>query len=42
MRDFLAAIENNPEVMTTIVMPSGEGVSVSLKLAPAAMPNGPP
>jgi predicted O-methyltransferase YrrM len=32
MPDFLGAIENNPAVMTTIVRPSGEGMSVSLKL----------
>lgn len=32
MRDFLAAIDANPAVMTTIVAPSGEGMSVSLKL----------
>ena len=32
MRDFLAAIQNNPAVMTTIVSPSGEGVSVTLKV----------
>jgi predicted O-methyltransferase YrrM len=32
MRDFLAAIQNNPAVMTTIVSPSAEGVSVTLKL----------
>lgn len=33
MRDFLAAIQNNPAVFTTIVTPSGEGMSVSYKLA---------
>jgi hypothetical protein len=32
MRDFLAAIQNDPAVMTTIVSPSAEGVSVTLKL----------
>lgn len=32
MPDFLGAIQNNPAVMTTIVRPSGEGMSVSLKL----------
>jgi predicted O-methyltransferase YrrM len=32
MRDFLAAIQNGPAVMTTIVSPSAEGVSVTLKL----------
>jgi predicted O-methyltransferase YrrM len=32
MRDFLATIQNNPAVMTTIVSPSAEGVSVTLKL----------
>jgi caffeoyl-CoA O-methyltransferase len=32
MRDFLAAIENNPAVMTTIVRPGSEGMSVTLKL----------
>jgi caffeoyl-CoA O-methyltransferase len=32
MRDFLTAIENNPALMTTIVSPSGEGVSVTMKL----------
>jgi predicted O-methyltransferase YrrM len=34
MRDFLAAIENDPAVMTTIVRPGSEGMSVSLKLEP--------
>src|SRR5437764_7113169 len=29
MRDFLAAINNNPALFTTIVTPSGEGMSVS-------------
>jgi predicted O-methyltransferase YrrM len=32
MRDFLGAIQNNPKVFTTIVAPSGEGMSVSVKL----------
>ena len=32
MRDFLAEIQNNPAVMTTIVSPSAEGMSVTLKL----------
>ena len=32
MPDFLGAIQNNPAVMTTIVRPSGEGMSVSLKV----------
>ena len=32
MRDFLGAIQNNPAVMTTIVSPSAEGVSVTMKL----------
>ena len=32
MGDFLAAIQDNPAVMTTIVSPSGEGMSVTLKL----------
>ena len=31
MPDFLAAIERNPDFFTTIVAPSGEGVSVSWK-----------
>ena len=31
MRDFLAAINNNPALFTTIVTPSGEGMSVSYK-----------
>ena len=30
MGDFLAAIDNNPSVLTSIVAPSGEGMSVSL------------
>jgi predicted O-methyltransferase YrrM len=33
MRDFLAVIQNNPAVLTTIVAPSGEGMSVSVKVA---------
>ena len=32
MRDFLAAINNNPALFTTIVTPSGEGMSVSYKV----------
>jgi predicted O-methyltransferase YrrM len=32
MRDFLAAIENNPSLFTAIVRPSGEGMSISYKL----------
>jgi predicted O-methyltransferase YrrM len=32
MGDFLAAIQDNPAVMSTIVSPSGEGMSVTLKL----------
>jgi predicted O-methyltransferase YrrM len=32
MRDFLGAIQNNPKVFTTIVSPSGEGMSISVKL----------
>jgi predicted O-methyltransferase YrrM len=32
MRDFLAAIRDNPAWMTTIVKPSGEGMSVSVKV----------
>jgi caffeoyl-CoA O-methyltransferase len=32
MRDFLAAIQNNPAVMTTIVRPGSEGMSVTYKL----------
>jgi len=31
MRDFLAAIKNDPRLLTTIVAPSGEGISVSYK-----------
>jgi predicted O-methyltransferase YrrM len=32
MRDFLSAIETDPSLMTSIVRPSGEGMSVSLKI----------
>jgi len=32
MRDFLAAIQSNPRLLTTIVKPSDEGMSVSLKV----------
>jgi caffeoyl-CoA O-methyltransferase len=32
MGDFLDAIHGNPRLLTTIVSPSGEGMSVSLKL----------
>jgi predicted O-methyltransferase YrrM len=32
MRDFLSAIRSNPALLTTIVKPSDEGMSVSLKL----------
>ena len=32
MEPFLAAIENNPALFTTIVSPSGEGMSVSYKI----------
>jgi caffeoyl-CoA O-methyltransferase len=32
MPDFLGTIQNNPAVMTTIVRPSGEGMSVTVKL----------
>ena len=32
MEDFLAAVLNHPSLWTTIVSPSGEGVSVSMKL----------
>ena len=31
MEPFLAAIQNNPALFTTVVSPSGEGMSVSLK-----------
>ena len=32
MGDFLDAIQNNPSVWTTIVAPSGEGISITYKL----------
>ena len=32
MRDFLAAIKNDPRLLTTVVTPSGEGMSVSYKV----------
>ena len=32
MEPFLAAIQNNPALFTTIVSPSGEGMSISYKL----------
>jgi caffeoyl-CoA O-methyltransferase len=32
MRDFLTSIENNPALFTTIVTPSGEGMSVSVRI----------
>jgi predicted O-methyltransferase YrrM len=32
MRDFLAAIQNNPGAITTIVKPAGEGMSVTYKV----------
>ena len=32
MRDFLGTIQNNPALFTAIVTPSGEGMSISLKL----------
>jgi predicted O-methyltransferase YrrM len=32
MRDFLAAIQGNPALLTTIVKPSSEGMSVSVKV----------
>jgi predicted O-methyltransferase YrrM len=32
MPDFLAAIQKNPAVMTSIVTPSGEGISISVKV----------
>jgi caffeoyl-CoA O-methyltransferase len=32
MRDFLAAVQDNPALFTSIVRPSGEGMSVSVKL----------
>ena len=31
MRDFLAAITDNPNRFTTIVQPSSEGMSISMK-----------
>ena len=31
MTDFLAAIQNDPKMFTSIVTPSGEGISVTLK-----------
>ena len=31
MGDFLDAVQKNPSLWTTIVSPSGEGMSVSLK-----------
>jgi len=31
MGDFLDAVQNHPSLWTTIVSPSGEGMSVSLK-----------
>src|SRR5205085_2628814 len=31
MRDFLAAVNNHPAALTTIVRPSGEGMSVTYK-----------
>ncbi len=34
MRDFLNAIEHNPELATSIVRPGTEGLSVSVKLPP--------
>jgi caffeoyl-CoA O-methyltransferase len=34
MKDFLTAIERHPHLWTTIVAPSGEGVSVSWKRTP--------
>ena len=32
MRDFLASIQNSPSLLTAIVTPSGEGISISYKL----------
>src|SRR5207244_1434151 len=32
MRDFLGTIQNDPRLFTTIVAPSGEGMSVTYKL----------
>jgi predicted O-methyltransferase YrrM len=34
MRDFLDAIKGDPSLFTTIVTPSGEGMSISYKLKP--------
>jgi hypothetical protein len=31
MGDFLATIQRHPNLLTTVVSPSGEGMSVSLK-----------
>jgi predicted O-methyltransferase YrrM len=31
MRDFLAAIKNDPRLLTSIIAPSGEGISMSYK-----------
>jgi predicted O-methyltransferase YrrM len=32
MRDFLAAVQENPVMLTTIVRPGGEGMSISVRL----------
>jgi predicted O-methyltransferase YrrM len=32
MRDFLTAVETNPTVLTTLVSPSHEGMSVSVRI----------
>ena len=32
MRDFLGAIRNNPALFTSVVTPSGEGISISYKV----------
>jgi hypothetical protein len=32
MRDFLAAIQNDTRVVTSIVSPGSEGMSITLKL----------
>jgi len=32
MEDFLAAVLQHPSLWTTIVAPSGEGISVSMKI----------
>ncbi len=32
MGDFLTAVQTNPQVMTSIVSPSGEGISITLRL----------